>query len=338
MPSVSPSQALTEEQRQQIIAKLLSERRSKSNCSLPEEGHVLQDRAARVQELIRQRAAAKQQHPQQGEHVIRLMQATCIQSLPTAAMRLAEEMMTHTTQHSTYLCTADVAHPTARHAAAAFAASGHLLQQASLDELLSPGSTCSLASSKAPLRSSSFAQQQRQSPTPLHNYRAAGSSVVARSMHIHSRSNPLTYSTRSDVAASLDRQLYYHDEEEDEEAVPYQQQQQEQQQYHPQAVQFAQQQQQRHQRLSAAEACLQQPQQQQQLQQQGLASALVGPVDVSQLWEAAPAASLEQSYEQPTYTEDDEEYAYDDEDEHQQDAYCDSPLGGLFGELTYCYT
>jgi hypothetical protein len=67
MPSVSPSQALTEEQRQQIIAKLLAERRSKSNCSLPEEGPVQHDRAARVQELIRQRAAAKQQHAQQGE-------------------------------------------------------------------------------------------------------------------------------------------------------------------------------------------------------------------------------------------------------------------------------
>jgi hypothetical protein len=128
------------------------------------------------------------------------------------------------------------------------------------------------------------------------------------------------------VAASLDRQLYYYDEEDDEEAATYQQH--EQQQYHRQAVQLLQQQQQQQQ--LAAEACVRQPQQQQQ--QQGLASVLKGPVDVSQLWEAAPAASLEQSYEQRTYTDDDEEYAYDDEGEHHQGAYCTSSPGGLFGK------
>ncbi|KAF6263418.1 hypothetical protein COO60DRAFT_461684 [Scenedesmus sp. NREL 46B-D3] len=71
MPSASPSQTLSDDQRRQIISKLLAERRSRSISSLPEEVHVQQDRAARVQELIQQRAAARQQQPQRGEPVNR---------------------------------------------------------------------------------------------------------------------------------------------------------------------------------------------------------------------------------------------------------------------------
>jgi hypothetical protein len=141
----------------------------------------------------------------------------------------------------------------------------------------------------------------------------------------------MAYTGRSDVAASLDRQLYYFDEEDDEEAVTYQQHEQ-QQQYHPQAAQFLQQQRRQQQQQSPAEACLRQPQLQQQQQQHGLAAVLAGPVDVSQLWEAAPAASLEQSYEQHTYTEDDEESAYDDEEEHHQGASFISSPGEFFLE------
>jgi hypothetical protein len=58
--------ALTEEQRQQIIAKLLAERRSQAgNAGSRQQAELPQEqRAARLQELFSRRAAAKQQ---QGE-------------------------------------------------------------------------------------------------------------------------------------------------------------------------------------------------------------------------------------------------------------------------------
>lgn len=66
--SAGTRQALTEEQRQQIIAKLLSERRSKAACvqAPRQQAELPQDkRAARLQEIISSRraaAATPQQH------------------------------------------------------------------------------------------------------------------------------------------------------------------------------------------------------------------------------------------------------------------------------------
>ncbi|WIA23045.1 hypothetical protein OEZ86_009960 [Tetradesmus obliquus] len=174
-----------------------------------------------------------------------------------------------------------------------------------------------------------------QSPSPLHQYSgAAGSSgAVSRGAHIHSRADPVSYTARSDVAASLDRQLYQYageKQQEDEYNASYQQQQQ---------LRGMQHLQQRHSAPGSQQA--QQPQQQQQQQQQGLASVLAGPMDVSQLWEAAPAASLEQSYEEHPYQqqhacdEEDDLYSYDDEDVHLEDASRDSPPYQMFGEWVH---
>lgn len=57
----SPGQALTEEQRQQIISKLLAERRSKGGGP-PNVSENESERAKRIQELLASRAAARR-HP-----------------------------------------------------------------------------------------------------------------------------------------------------------------------------------------------------------------------------------------------------------------------------------
>jgi hypothetical protein len=143
------------------------------------------------------------------------------------------------------------------------------------------------------------------------------------------------------VAASLDRQLHHYgnEEEEDEEYEPaYHHQQQQQQQQRLQGMQHLQQQQQ----LAPDPPTAQQ--RQQPHQKQDLAAVLSGPMDVSQLWEAAPAASLEHSYEQLPYQqhashEQDDMYSYDDEDLQQENASRDSSPYLMFGEWTHaCVT
>lgn len=122
----SPAKALTEEQRQQIIATLLAERRSRSAGQT----HTVQEteqRTIRLQHLLAERAATRQHaHGETPCTAIAVLQCSLSTCLGVSAGVQQRGVQLHTNGLSQ------------DHAS--------VKQEQSLDALLSPGSTCSLNS------------------------------------------------------------------------------------------------------------------------------------------------------------------------------------------------